>query len=598
MRPASCLLPPASCLLPPASCLLPPAMGRWLAVITVTLAAGVVIAPWTLYASRAYGGLVVVDTTGAFNLALGARTAYDSGRNDAPLRNFTLALLDPTLSESQRRDLLADPKSGSCLFAANDEQMLAALATPPTQITQADRQRLLSAEAFCLLRATPEAFVTKSLVELIDLFQINYTGDERLSKGFALGRLPRWYALALFLLDDTLYVLALPLAVIGWALLRTGGRRQEAGASLQGLWLLYNLGTAPLLFAINRFRVPLLPLLFVLAAYALANLPHWGELRTRYGAACVTLAGLLLLVAATPYAYLEPRAPSAPARWASYLGPYPSSLESTRLALFARSGYLAEQHLASTLGAGDVAAAHEAMVAPALLDYAAAVGAPLLDGLEGRPAAGLDRLASGPVQPLEDWQRSLIAGELFRQLGDLDAARRELNPSQVDDQNPVEWAWQWLHPPPLRGNRIDSADDNDLGYIRGFYLGRYDADLRATVRWATGDSALRFPHAASGNLQQLCLSVSGLGWPQDLALPTLAVALDSVSVGTVALTRELSQVCLDLPAHPVGTNLTVTLHSSATFVPDALDLVRQQGPQVGQLRRLAYQLDWAEVRGR
>ncbi len=570
----------------------------------LTFAFCIVLLPWTLYASRTYGGLVVVDTTGAFNLALGARTAYDSGRSDAPLRNFVLALLDPTLSESQRRGLLADQKGGSCLFAAGDGQIMAALGTPTAQITQADRQRLLSAEAFCLLRAAPGAFVKKSLIELVDLFQINYTGDERLSRGFALGRLPPWYTLALFLLDDTLYVITLPLAVIGWALLRIEGEKssieKEVPLSqcsiLIGLWLLYNLGTAPLLFAINRFRVPLMPLVFVLAAYALASLPRWGNLRTRYGAACAALAGLLLLVAGTPYAYLEPRAPGAPSRWASYLGPYPSSLSSTWLALGARPGYEAEQYLAAALSTGDVAAAHEALGAADLPDYAAAVGSPLLAGLEGRPAAGLDHLASEPVQPLEDWQRSLIAGELFRQLGDLGAARRELNPSQVDDQNPVEWAWQWLHPPPTPGNRIDSADDNDLGYIRGFYLGRYDADLGATVRWASSDSALRFPHAASGDPQQLCLNVSGLGWPQDLTLPTVAVALDAAPVGSFTLSRELSQVCLDLPARPAGASLTITLHSSDTFVPDALDLVRQQGPQVGQLRRLAYQLDWAEVR--
>ncbi len=562
-----------------------------------------ILLPWTVYASRTYGGLVIVDTTGAFNLALGARTAYDGGRSDAPLRNFVLALLDPTLSESQRRGLLADQKGGSCMFATGDGQIMAALKMPTARITQADRQRLLSAEALCLLRAAPVAFVNKSLIELIDLFQINYTGDERLSKGFALGRLPPWYALALFLLDDTLYVIALPLAVLGWALLRTtgGGRGaaailRPAAAPLQGLWLIYNLGTAPLLFAINRFRVPLMPLVFVLAACALASLPGWGRLlRTRYGAACTALAGLLLLVAATPYAYLEPRAPGAPARWASYLGPYPSSLASTQLALAARPGYLAEQQLAAALGGGDGAAAHAALGNPDLPAYAAAVGAPLLAGLEGHPASGLDRLASQTVQPLEDWQRSLIAGELFRQLGKLDAARRELNPPLVDDQNPVAWAWQWLHPPPAPHTRIDIADDNDLGYIRGFYLGRYDADLGATVRWATGDSALRFPGAASGRPQRLCLTISGLGWPQDLALPTVDVDLDGGSLGAIPLTRALREVCLSLPARPAGADLTLTLRS-ATFVPDALDLVRQQGPQVGQLRRLAYQLDWAELR--
>ncbi|NTW01062.1 MAG: hypothetical protein HGA19_07075 [Oscillochloris sp.] len=559
-----------------------------------------VILPWTVYASRAYGGLVIVDTTGAFNLALGARTAYDNGRSDAPLRNFVLTLLDPTLSQAQRHDLLADAKGGSCLFASGDERIMTALNTQVSEISQADRQRLLSAEAFCLLKATPGAFIKKSLIELIDLFQINYTGDERLSKGFSLGRLPPWYSLALFLLDDTLYVLALPLAVLGWALLRsrqqdTSIGLQPAAESLLGLWLIYNLATAPLLFAINRFRVPLMPLVFVLAAYALASWSRWRELRTRYGAACATLAGLLLLVAATPYAYLEPRAPGEASRWASYLGPHPSSLASTQRALATHTGYLAEQQFMAMLGSGDGVVAHEMLLNSALPDYAVAMGEPLLDGLEGRPNLGLDRLATEPVQPLEDWQRSLIAGELFREMGDLEAARRELGPHLVDDANPVEWAWQWLYPPPIAGNRIDLADDNDLGYIRGFYLGRYDTDLDATLRWATGESALRFPQAANAKPQQICMHVSGLGWPQDLALPTISASLGETLLGSFKLTREIQVTCLDLPARPAGSDLIIALHSD-TFVADALDLVRQQGPQVGQLRTLAYQLDWAEVR--
>src|SRR5207247_1794563 len=102
----------------------------------------------------------------------------------------------------------------------------------------------------------------------------NYTGAERFANGFGAGRMPRWYTLSLFLLDDTIYVLVLPLAVIGWALLRRRtkdeGRRTKDehcpssfvfGRSslvvLIGLWLLYNIAVAPLLFAINRFRLPL-----------------------------------------------------------------------------------------------------------------------------------------------------------------------------------------------------------------------------------------------------------------------------------------------------------------------------------------------------
>jgi len=598
---------------------------RSLPAAALLLAAGLTVAPWSIYASRAYGGPVAIDTTGAFNLLLGARTAFDRGRSDAPTRNFVLAILDPQLDEDARRALLeprrgtqsAVARPGSCLYEAGDARLLAALERPPAEISQAERQRLMSAEALCLLRAAPVAFAQKSLGELVDLFQINYTGDERLTRGFALGRVPPWYLLALFALDDTLYVLALPLAVIGWALLRqAGGRRgpqlerpapgsERALAAgllgLIGLWLLYNLAVAPLLFAINRFRVPLMPFVFVLAGAAVAALPRWGGLRTRYGLACAALAALLWLVAATPYAYLEPRAAGAPSRWASYLGPYPSSLDSTATGLAARPGFLAERRLSAALGAGDIAAARAALADPALPAWSAAVGAPLLDGLEGAPAVGLDRIAASQVRPLEQWQTALVVGELFRQLGDADAARRELGPELVDRQNPVAWAWEWLHPPPLPGDRLEIAEDNDLGYIRGFYLGGYDATIPrpdggsgATLRWATGESVLRFPGAGTGGSRQLCLSIAA-GWPPDLGPPAVALSLDGAPLGELRPGRGLRVECVALPARPAGADYTVELRAP-TFVPDALDLLRQQGPQVGQLRLLGYQLDWAEIR--
>ena len=585
---------------------------RWGPPLVLALTAGLTLAPWSLYATRAYGGLIAVDTTGAFNLALGARTAYDGGRSDEPTRSLVLALLDPTLRLEQRQALLAERREAdgtvsrapACLYAAGDTALLTALEHAPT-LTQGDRQRLLTAEAWCLLRARPLAFVTKSLTELVDLFQINYTGDERLSKGFALGRLPPSYVVALFLLDDTLYVLALPLAVLGWAYLRAvetqdlaslPRRRSNALLIIIGLWLLYNLAAAPLLFAINRFRVPLMPFAFALAGAALAAWPRLSPaLRSRYGAACATLAGLLWLVAASPYAYVEPRAPGQDARWASYLGPYPSSLASSWRALTTRAGYLREEALATALSARDTATARATLAAPDLPAYAAAVGAPLLDGLEGHPAAGLARLATTPTRPLEDWQTAVVAGELFRQMGDLKAARREFGPTLVDSQNPVNWAWHWLAPPRLAGDRLEVADDNDLGYLNGFYLGRYDTDLGATTRWATGEAALRFPEAGTGNPRQLCLRVSGLGWPTDLALPSVQATLDGTPLGSFALTRTLAETCLALPARPIGSDLVITLQTP-TFVPDALDLLTQQGPQVGQLRRLAFQLDSAELR--
>ena len=58
------------------------------------------IGPWTIYNSRMYGGPVLIDTSGAFNLLLGARTAYDGKRSDAQVRNYVLGLLGQPTSET------------------------------------------------------------------------------------------------------------------------------------------------------------------------------------------------------------------------------------------------------------------------------------------------------------------------------------------------------------------------------------------------------------------------------------------------------------------------------------------------------------------
>jgi hypothetical protein len=311
----------------------------------------VVILPWTLYNSRIYRGLVLVDTSGAFNLLLGGRTAYDGNRDDAATRDYALALL----GQKNAADIAATRPPCAGGFPA------------PLPASQAARQGAMTREALCLIAAKPTAFTTKSLAELIDLFQINYTGAERFTNGFTTGRLPIAYVVGLFLLDDTLYILVVPLAIIGWALklkienaeLKKPGRSEAQFSILNsqfsiliGLWWLYNILLAPLLFAINRFRLPLLPFAFIFAAYALAALARggWRALRSRSGLAWVALAATIAIVATAPYAYLRPASESLP----SYLGPYPSSLASTTMALAARDSYLRTERLRQALRAGEI----------------------------------------------------------------------------------------------------------------------------------------------------------------------------------------------------------------------------------------------------
>jgi hypothetical protein len=587
--------------------------------------AGAVVLPWTIYNSlpRLYGGLVVVDTSGAYNLMLGARTAYDGKREDAPARNFMLALLSQNLDQDARRQLIeAQPASNgrvldsSCLLARGDPRLLAALGRPVDQITQAARQRLMTAEGLCLIGARPLAFIQKSLAELVDLFQINYTGAERFANGFGIGRLPRWYTASLFLLDDTIYVLVLPLAVIGWALMRTlqiadcrlqiEGRdpRQSAIYNLQstiGLWWLYNIAVAPLLFAINRFRLPLLPFAFIFAAYALVALPRgWRGLRSRYGAACAALAGLLGLIAATPYAYLEPRQNGEESRWASYLGPYPSSLVATGIAWQSRPGYLAEQQVMRALGAGDAAAARELLERSDVTTSTRQLARPLLAGLEGRAEDGLKLLPSlETILQTGDVKAAVARGDLLRRMGDWQGARFILTQRFVDDANPVQWAWDWLHPVALPDNYIDLAGNLDLGYIEGCYLGEGDTSVQpaANFRWCTDGARLRFPAAGTGAPQVLALRADGRGWFDGLRpAPAVHVFVGGQEAGAFTPGANVAEFSVVLPPAAAGADVVVTLHMD-TFIPGADRYLSQQGrPVVGQVQRLGVRLDWAELR--
>ncbi len=570
----------------------------------------VVILPWSLYATRLYGGRVVVDTTGAYNLMLGARTAYDGERRDAPPRNFVLALLDPQLTREARRMLLED----ACLRQQDDPRLLAALDRPVSEITPGQRQHLMLAEGLCLLQARPWAFANKSIGEFIDLFQINYTGAERLTDGFTLGWLPRPYTLALFLLDDTLYLLSLPLAMLGWARQHraTVNSRFSVVSSQSSvlsflilLWWLYNLLTAPLLFAINRFRLPLLPFAFIFAAYFLLTngTRDNGVEQPGGGRACgmpgirhlpLALALLLALIAGTPYAYLEPRPAGADSHWASYLGPYPSSLASSIIAWNTRPAYRIEQQVQAALHRGDAAEVRALLATGAVPPYVEAVARPLVAGLAGEPAAGLAQLERQSVKPLASWQTTIVRGELLRRMGEWETARQTFSPTAIDDQNPVAWAWEWLHPPPLPNNRLDLAGDLDLGYITGFYLGEGDPAVDGTFRWSGPEARLRFPQAGSGQPQELCLRADGRGWPDDLTRPTFRLLRDTQSLATFELQRAVQVYCARLPAGPAGSDVVITLQAD-TFVPGATDLLGQQGPQVGQLRFLGVRLDWAEL---
>jgi hypothetical protein len=561
---------------------------HYLPVAALLLALGLMIAPWTIYNSRLYGGLVLVDTSGAFNLLLGARTAYDGRRSDAQVRDYALGLLGQTTSS---------PVDDSCL------------AFPGALPSQAARQAAMTREGLCLIAAKPLAFAEKSILELIDLFQINYTGAERFTSGFSTGRLDPTYVLALFVLDDLLYVLALPLAVVGWAIART--RSDSPLITLTGLWWGYNLFVAPLLFAINRFRLPLMPFVFLFAAYAilafLQRKPHAPLVNavspdTRGKRLFLYLAGicaaLVFLIAATPYAYGEPRAAGEDSRWASLLGPYPSSLENTRIALAARPIYLNDLQFAEALQMGDTNRAEQLLRSEALGAELRRLGPALIAARQGMYEQALVLLPPAVlIEQNRDTNAAVLRGDLLRSLGDPAAALPILSARHVDDLNPLDWAWQWLQPTPT--NRINVGGSLDIGYVVGCYPSEGDTTITpaANFRWCSNSAQLRFPQAATGVSQTLVLRADGRAWQVQGQIPTFRIMMAGEIVGSFVLdTSGVAEYTIELPAQPPGSEVLITLHGP-TFVPDAARYNSQQGRLVvGQVQYLGLRLDWAELR--
>ncbi|MBC8077840.1 MAG: hypothetical protein H7Y32_17320, partial [Chloroflexales bacterium] len=238
-----------------------------------------------------------------------------------------------------------------------------------------------------------------------------------------------------------------------------------------------------------------------------------------------------------------------------------------------------------------------------------AIGRALLAGLEARPADGLALLPAATTlvddtlwkeSPESAWgdewraQASVARGDLLRRQGDEAGAKAAITPTFVDELNPVEWAWQWLHPPPLPNGRIDMAGNLDLGYIQGFYGGYGDGDTKTTWRWSGPQARLRFPQAGTGAPQTLRLHVDGRARPDDGSSTAFDVLLNERGVASVPLSRSDQVYEVALPATPAGADVLITL-GAPPFVPGAADLLAQQGAQAGQLRLLGLLIDWAEL---
>lgn len=533
-----------------------------------TAAVSAVILPWAFYNSRFFGGdgLILIDTTGGYNAMLGAQ----AGHLEQEARISCAAA-----TGGQGR-----PGTGICPAARDrDENKIAAALYAIAG--QAARQRVAYATALQWIAENPAGFVRKSGRELIDLLMINYGGEERLRSGYTLGEVPIPHLLGL-LLDDTLYIIVAPLAVIGLI-----QRQRRAGKGLALGWLGYNLATGPLFFAINRFRLPLLPILFIYAACALAeDRVPWSSLIRRRVAIYSASALLLLLLPSFIY-------------WPPSLNSHDLSLlHNTYLGLRSRIIAADCARGEAALERGDLAAAqrfHDRANARMALDCLALLRARILDR-SGEPEAALALLQSMRRRP----ERFLLEGDIYRRLGDTTRAIGAFVAPESELANLTGWAWQHLLPPPT--TRIDLGNGLDWGYVDGFYGREGVAEKPDNLRWTGGQARLRFPAAGTGSAQVLRLRVAAPR-PVDVPAPSMTMSQPAACrSGTEPCMHQSSEPLgadwriLEIPLQPTpaGEDVVIGLQSPI-FVPGPQELATRQRARE-KLRLLGVQIDWAELR--
>lgn len=514
--------------------------GKWrgwrtvLPGILLVGAALLVILPWSVYNFLHYGRLILVDTTGGYNFWLGTQ-------------------------------------GGQFDHAQEVHQTLLEIPDP------ASRQAYAYRQGWVTITADPRGFLQGRLTEAGQLLRINYSADERLVDGFVLGEVSVPHLLALFLLDDTLYVFLVPLALLGLLL-----RGEQPGRGLILFWMGYSLLLAVGFFAIGRFRLSLFPFLALYAAAALVERP-WrraseqdeeGSPRRPFSWKRMLAAGLLTVVF---WVIVLP----------SYVGPYPGSLQSTLLGLRGRRAALHLARAEQAISDGDLDRAWE------LIERASAFRP---DGVHPLATAQVVRAQwlrargddQGALDVIEDsrwYQAYLLRGDVLRSWGDLEGARAQFGVRAVIGRNPTAWAWEHLQPPAMR--EIDVGGGLDLGLVDGFYAGEQDGEM--TYRWSKDTAWLRFPGAGTGQPAQLYLFLRG--WrPLGEPAAEVAVSVDGVEVTRFPAPSEWSEVVISLPGIPAGGEVVVTLQTG-TFLPGPGDLL-----QTGELRSLGVMVAQAELR--
>jgi dolichyl-phosphate-mannose-protein mannosyltransferase len=495
------------------------------------LAAIITVAPWTVRNYAAYGYFIPTDTTAGYNFWLGANGVRDGSRLAA--------------------DLLAIPNQGA-------------------------RQDYAYARGFELFRADPLAYLGKGLKEMNDLWAGNFTAEERFTRGYTHGLVPAAHLVASILLDDTLYLILVPLAIIG---LFAAPRHPLRG--YVAAWALTNFALAFIFFAVTRFRLAVLFFLLPYAAWALCNLPTlWrsmyrnatGRDKSRpYSGTDHNVGAQFIARWRQPYrvafasvlivAFLVVNLPS-----------YPLAETVQGVSTWGR-----QQHLTAgdtLLAAGDLAgAAREYNQGDQSLAETQTAQADL--SLRQGNLAAAQQLAT--TIPADYWGRYLIFGAIARiQHADPTPAfaDRTVRESYAEAS---AWAWNYLPPQPSCDLQVGD-EGQSMSNVLGFGLSEIDGGQQ--YRWTMQPIvSLRLcpltviPMPSQGGSRVTLTLLLRAYRPTPLAEPNITVSIAGTNIATIAATADWQTYTVTVPLTVVAnvSGATLVQLSSSTFVPAGSD---------------------------
>lgn len=360
------------------------------------LAALLIILPWTIRNDVVYGGVIVIDTTGAENLWLD---------NDPAGRDAVKAQL----------------------YALGDDRLA--------------RQQIAMQRGVATIVSHPQHVIGKAWRELVSFFALEYSDDMRARQAIWVPSLEVW---ARLVLGDGLFLLILLCGAAAlWSPPHTPIPNNPRW--LFAVWALYTLLTALLFHVELRYRLPLVP---VLIPYTALGCEQWlqrkrGQQPSQWRGWARRLVGAIL--------------PSTLILCLTLLhAPYPAlawQLGWKHLHL-ARADYALEQGNIPT--AEQEAQAARSLDPDSVLARVALAQAALLAHERERAETLLhEAVAVLPAHPYAH----LLLGDIRRQQGRLSEAAQELRYETSSLQDLQAWCWQHCStpPPPMLdiGNGLD-----------------------------------------------------------------------------------------------------------------------------------------------